>query len=529
MDRWGKGGMSKDHLWAKFRYVFLPLPILAAFCVISYSLVDWLLVSGTGFIPLDEDIAGLWLPLLVAGVLVAIFIAPRLRILALSEKRNIPFLFLLVAFAAIAGPTILAQSYIRIEVGKVIHVSSLDAVGSAPTSKYYFSDLVCLDRQHAVAAPVADVTGKHNETLAVTLYVDAPVCHRGLLGEEEQDAWIGFEFHDTIDNRISEAAKDKEYRAFAARSQSQFFALDATKFQFFERVGINADRRGFENTLRTHGIATWPSAIILIPHTEPFNERAGTRLQWFMATLGTGLGIWFLMVMLSPLNQKAIEGSKIVLAEKESSGFARLFLLPSPENYGLPLLIDINILVFLAMAFSGIGVISFQVPDLIAWGGNYGPALHGIGILRLIASQFVHAGIMHLANNMYGLLIAGLFLLPVAKSARLIICYLLCGLGANVASVAMHPEIVSVGASGSIFGLFGILLSMTLLRDKRIAELGNAVWINAAIFVGFNLLLGMATPGIDNAAHIGGLATGLALGLVLYLYDRAKTSDRMSG
>jgi membrane associated rhomboid family serine protease len=519
--------MTKGHLWAKFYRVFLPLPILAGICVLFYSLSDWLLVSGTGLIQLDEDIADIWLPLIVGGLLVAFFIAPRLKVLALSKKRNIPFLFQFIAFVAIAGPTILAQSYIQIEAGKVGHVPSLDAIGTAGQSKYYFADFVCLDRQRAVATPIAQVTGKHNESLDVTLYVDAPVCERGLLGAEEQHVWVGLKYRDTIDNRISDAAKGKAYEAFAARSQSTFFSIDAAKYRFFERVGINADRRGFENALRKHGIET-QSATILIPHMEPFSERAGNRLQWFVRSLLFGFGIWFLIVMFSPVNRNSLDGSVVVSAEEERSGIAGLFFLPSLENYGLPILVDANILVFLAMAFSGIGVISFQIPDLLAWGGNYGPALHGAGVLRLITSQFVHAGLMHLANNMYGLLFAGLFLMPVARNARLIICYLLCGLGASIASVTMHPEIVSVGASGAIFGLFGILLAMALLRDRRVVELGNAVWINAGIFVGLNLLLGMATPGIDNSAHVGGLATGLALGAILSLYGRAMASDRAS-
>lgn len=516
--------MIKDHLWAKFRRVFLPLPTLAMIFVPLYSLLDWVFVSGTGFIPLDEDVAGIWLPLVIGALLVAFFIAPRLRVLALSKKRNIPFLFQLVAVAAIVVPTIIAQSYMRIETGKVERVSSLDTIGPSAQSKYYLADLVCLDRQRAVGAPVAEVAGKHNESLNVTLYVDAPVCERGLLGTEAPHVWIGLEYNHTINNRDSAAAKDKDYNAFAAKSQSDFFSMDTTKYRFFERVGINAKRRGFENALREHGMDV-QSATILIPHTEPFSDRTGNRLQWFAVSLLFGFGIWLLMVMFSPVNSEVLQGSTVLPQGETDTGVVRAIFFPSIEDYGLPILIDTNILVFLAMALSGIGVISFQVPDLLAWGGNYGPALHGFGFLRLITSQFVHVGLMHLANNMYGLLIAGLFLMLVVRNARLIVCYLLCGLGASIASALMHPRIVSVGASGAIFGLFGILLSMTLLGDKRLAELGNTVWINAGIFVGLNLLFGMATPAIDNSAHLGGLATGLTVGFVLYLYDRATASD----
>jgi membrane associated rhomboid family serine protease len=176
--------------------------------------------------------------------------------------------------------------------------------------------------------------------------------------------------------------------------------------------------------------------------------------------------------------------------------------------------------VFLAMALAGLGVMSFDPDDLLAWGADYRPAIHGFGIFRLIASQFVHGGLVHLVNNLYGLLFAGLFLSPVANNGRLIACYLLCGLAGSVASVMTHPATISVGASGAIFGLFGILLTLDLLGDARLAAARSVIFIGAGIFVGWNLLIGAATPGIDNSAHLGGLLTGALIGVVLFILNR---------
>lgn len=142
--------------------------------------------------------------------------------------------------------------------------------------------------------------------------------------------------------------------------------------------------------------------------------------------------------------------------------------------------------------------------------------MHGWGWLRLLTPQFVHAGIIHLGSNMYGLLFATAFLSPVLTNWRLIAAYVVCGLGGTAASVWMHPEVVGVGASGAIFGLFGILLTLLLLKDRRIVAVARKpILINTAIFVAFNLAAGAASYGIDNTAHVGGLLTGLVLGLVL--------------
>jgi rhomboid protease GluP len=76
--------------------------------------------------------------------------------------------------------------------------------------------------------------------------------------------------------------------------------------------------------------------------------------------------------------------------------------------------------------------------------------------------------------------------------------------------------------SGAIFGLFGTLLTPLLLRDRRIAEIRQLVLINVAIFVGINLFLGSTSRGIDNAAHVGGLTTGVVLGLAIFFSKPAE-------
>jgi membrane associated rhomboid family serine protease len=193
------------------------------------------------------------------------------------------------------------------------------------------------------------------------------------------------------------------------------------------------------------------------------------------------------------------------------------YLIPRRGFWGLALLIDINIAVYLAMVVAGLGVMEFSARDLVAWGGNYGASLEGIDAYRLVTSTFVHAGLLHIATNMWGLLLGGLFLAPVARNARLIFCYLFCGIAGSIASALTHPNVVSVGASGAIFGLFGMLFVLAGLGDRRFVEVRRSLFANAVFIIVANLALGFTIPGIDVSAHIGGLVAGCVLGLVFYL------------
>jgi len=172
------------------------------------------------------------------------------------------------------------------------------------------------------------------------------------------------------------------------------------------------------------------------------------------------------------------------------------------------------------MVLSGIGVFDFEIDDLIAWGASSGSLDHGFGLLRLFTAMFVHAGFFHLLGNVYGLIIAALFLTPVARSLRLVICYVICGFGGSLLSVTVHPGVVGVGASGAIFGLFGVLLTMIALRDAKLVKLTRVVLINVGIFIGLNVIYGLTTPQVDNFAHIGGFLAGIPCGLALYVLDR---------
>jgi rhomboid protease GluP len=334
------------------------------------------------------------------------------------------------------------------------------------------------------------------------------------------------QYHDRVDNRGSDSDKEASYRSFADKSQRAFDAEDTRRYQYLEQVGVNSDRRNFEKALQKGGIDPALSPTILIPHRNPFAQRTGHLLQWLAYSFGIGAAVWLFLLLWPSVNAEKLKALKEPTPggeQHEPNGLA--LLLPRHQFYGLPILLDVNIGVFLAMAFAGLGVVSFQTDDLLAWGANYGPDIHGLGVFRLVTSQFVHGGIMHLLSNMYGLLFAGMFLAPVARNSRLIACYLLCGLGGSIASFVVHPAIMSVGASGAIMGLWGILLPLILLRDPRISAVAAPILINAAVFVGLTLLIGAVGQGIDNAAHVGGLATGIVIGFALFFLDRGKEPD----
>ena len=188
----------------------------------------------------------------------------------------------------------------------------------------------------------------------------------------------------------------------------------------------------------------------------------------------------------------------------------------------------INVAVFLGMALAASSVMSFTGLDLVRWGANFGPYTLSGEWWRLLTSVFVHGGIIHIAFNMWCLWNLGALCEALYGPETYAAIYLLCGVGGSLGSVIWNPHVLSVGASGAILGLAGALLAAFKLGEfsvPRAALSGTLRSVGA--FVVYNLIFGAAISGVDNAAHIGGLITGLALGaLIAVVAPRQEHSPR---
>ena len=159
----------------------------------------------------------------------------------------------------------------------------------------------------------------------------------------------------------------------------------------------------------------------------------------------------------------------------------------------------------------------------LAYGASYGPWTLGGQFWRMFTSAFVHFGLTHLVMNMLCLLSIGCFLEKMVGHVCLFCAYVLTALTGGVLSMIFHPETVCAGASGAVFGLFGASVIYVALIWKKYRFNPSHVFgymKNGLFFVGINFLYGFV-PGVDMAAHVGGLLGGVVLGIAIALADRA--------
>ena len=181
-------------------------------------------------------------------------------------------------------------------------------------------------------------------------------------------------------------------------------------------------------------------------------------------------------------------------------------------------LIGACVAVYLAVAFAGqsygfpLNVSLVTQPFEVVGKGALVPALVARGeVWRLVSSMFLHAGFIHLALNMLSLYFLGAFTEVAFGRARFLALYLTSGLAGGIAYLYFGTFDGSVvGASGAIFGLLGGVLGYSVRR--RTFSWQNPLIRQLLILTVLNLYIGFSIPNISNAAHIGGLLSGLAFG-----------------
>jgi len=175
-----------------------------------------------------------------------------------------------------------------------------------------------------------------------------------------------------------------------------------------------------------------------------------------------------------------------------------------------------NLAIYLAMLLTGVHFLEPGVPDLLKWGANLGSATTSGQWWRLFTCTFLHIGLIHILFNMYVLWDIGRFIERLIGATGFAAVYLLAGLAGSIASMWWNPFVVSAGASGAIFGLYGCLIGYLLAGSRDIPEdVAKNLRKNALMFLGYNLVWGLTHRELDMAGHLGGLLGGLACGFVM--------------
>lgn len=503
----------------KLKHILPTFFIISISTIVGLLLFRWFFVIQFDIIDINEEVWCLWLPMGLPWLPILIWLRPRFRILtSKNESEKGRFFFQFISAGTITACLLVSQNYLTTATGKLQKLSTIKDIEKVEKSRYYRLTNFVVANYYGGSYTDFRQSGKYNQYLNFDVFFVMPILAD--TSEKINDIpkyWYGINFKEQISNKISSDEKEKKYQAFYDQCIEKINKYDFYSLDHFERKPTSDDRQNYLKAIEARTKQTADeSFIVLEPIKGRFEDRNGNKFVWIFGSFGIGLGV-LLFSLIWP-GYSETERKRFLTGKKpKQDDLVEMlnYLIPKGDHFVTSIILDLNILVFLFMVFSGIHIISPNGVELLQWGANRRFETTDGEWWRLLTSMFLHGGIMHLFLNISGLVIAAIFVEPLLGRKNYFILYIFSGLCGSLASIWWYPNTISVGASGAIFGLYGAILG--LLLTKAFPEGGKkGILMMIWIYVGINLLWGL-TGGIDNAAHIGGLLSGAIIGILLFI------------
>jgi rhomboid protease GluP len=501
--------LDYKQLGVKFRILYVPYLILSGGFILVYTGLRWWLDIELDILGLKREALNFWLPAIVAFTLSYLVFKNRLKILKLETKRNdYYFFYQLILVASLVIPTIIAQNYVEANAFKLVLLSNAEELDDHSKEKYIAISDFNIDKQQFCYYITSRSSGKNNQTLTYYIYTAVPF-------KNAANYWYGETYTKSISNYYSQTRKDSIFNRFLTETNEKIAQKSYKKVIYFKRVKPSDDYDGYEEAIAKKN---QKSLSILEPQIKPFEQREGTSAKPFFTSIAVFYGLLLLLFGWPAIQKKELRKFKRRAYPSTRQLIMNTLKSTMLRESSVLWLVIANIVVFLVMVFSGVNVISPTPQELFAWGGLRKQEVLEGEYWRLLTAMFIHGGFIHLIMNSVGLLFSGFLLSATLDKYKLLIFYLLSGVAGGCVSMWWNGNTISVGASGAIYGLWGLLLVFNLLGvfNKDTQELN---WIMLGSFAGIGLVFGMV-GGVDNAAHLGGLLTGVLCGLGFVLANR---------
>jgi rhomboid protease GluP len=155
------------------------------------------------------------------------------------------------------------------------------------------------------------------------------------------------------------------------------------------------------------------------------------------------------------------------------------------------------------------GFWELDAPTLVDFGAKYGPAIMLGQWWRLVIAGFLHGGLLHILMNSWVFFDLGAEVEQIFGPSRMWVIYLVSSIGGFYLSDLWHPMAPSIGASAGLCGLIGAMIALGVRHTGPAASMIRSQYIRWAVYL---MIWSIFFPGVDMAAHVGGMAVGFGVG-----------------
>lgn len=502
--------MLKD----KLRVIYLPFLWGSIGLLVFYTLLHWLLFIQLELFHPKEEYTNFFFPAILCVLFLLLY---RERIKLFARKDWHDFL-MVVCILALLAPQIVTQSYLTKQQGRLVEIDTPDQIDAEKQVKYYKVHDSHISKSDVGAYLTRTNANRQGSEINITVYLVAPfLSKRGVDQQHAHNNWIGVTFKRKFSNRVSDDKEDlkRDIEAFANKAYESYlrYRFDT---KFLTNLRTDTHYNDFLSAAKQSNRFAGKENIVILKEAEgDYESRTGDSFPWIFYSWLIGSVGWLLIVLFAPVDEGALElfhqpthskeGLKIhfSLNREVLSGIRSCWITSS--------LVGINLLIFILMLFKGLDFMFPQTDQLLKWGAAYGPFIREGEWWRLFTCIFLHSGVEHLIYNMISLGVIGFVIEREVGSLRFLLVYLLAGVASSYISFLFQGEIVGMGASGAIFGMYGLGGALSLNRYLS-NDMRGVFLLICLPLLAINLLVGSFAADIDMTAHFGGLGAGFVAG-----------------
>jgi rhomboid protease GluP len=508
-----------EEYFTKLKHI-IPTYLLLMFVIVFGLLtIRWAAIVGVDYFEIKNEVWEYWVPISISIISVLIWLRPRFRVLEFGKNgNNWRFFLSSIAVLSISMCSAISLNFLPKVSADIVEYESPGHIESLNKSRYIrVKDFEVIEDYVGFFSDVR-TSGKHNKHLAFDFYFVFPLIEVGSGYPEKSTHWYGVKYHTSISNKLSLKEKENKYKIFYKECRNEIDKIDFNSVNYFENIPASFDKDNYIKALSSIANNVKNKKFyILEARNEQFKHRVGNQFEWIIAFFIIGLVIILYTLIWPDCNKVELRRyvEKSSYKEDELVNTLRL-LIPTGNHFSASLMVDLILVYFLIMTFSGVHFLHPSGSELLEWGANRRSDVLNGEWWRLLTSVFIHGGVMHLVFNIVGLGVAAIFVEPCVGRIKFLVIFIGSGLCGSLTSIWWNDNIISVGASGAIFGLFGAIFGLiaTGVIERSVLKF-------VGFYVGINLLFGL-TGGIDNAAHIGGLLSGMLFAVFFYFGSRVQ-------
>jgi rhomboid protease GluP len=505
----------------KIKHILLPYLFINIGFIGLYTLVHWFFILEKHLLNIQIKYFTFGIPFIIIGLIIYVFFRKKTAQLQFSNE-NFSFLFPILLGTGILIPNLLIQEYMIAKNGKLSIIDNISKIEVNNPTSYYQIKEYKVDTSHILESYNAKAIGQNNQTIEMSIFNITPFISNS---DTTYNVWLTHKYTMTHSNDFTDDLFQSTFRLFADESMLKSKKYNLTYTTYFEVINQNSYHyEYYKKALDNSNFKTSKSCIFLQANIEPFEDRIKDSLYWIFFSIGGVLLIISTILFFTPFTDQHIEYNNV---EESSNSFHSELLamfMFRPGYFITPVILMLNILVFIAMVLSGMGFMDFNTSDLLAWGALQNELVFKGEWWRIISSFFMHGGIVHLLSNMLVLVFLGNMTELVLGKLKYLIFYFIAGVLGNLLSMYMLPDAVCVGASGAVFGMFGVFLAF-LLRGVYQKEFSNAMLSSAILWIVINIISSIFTPQINLWAHLGGLVSGFVMGSIFTIFRKKKFTN----